>query len=130
MKIVKFTLIILGASLLLAGCSSGDSNSLLNASKFQQEITKAGVVVLDVRTPDEYAAGHIIQAVNIDVEATDFASKIVSLDKNVVYAVYCHSGRRSAIAIEKLKAAGFTSLFELKDGIAAWQAAGLPLVGA
>jgi rhodanese-related sulfurtransferase len=57
-----------------------------------------------------------------------FDGDIKSLDKDAPYAVYCQSGRRSVIAVNKLKAAGFTNLFNLTDGILDWNAAGLPLV--
>lgn len=67
-------------------------------------------VVIDVRTPAEYAAVHVAGARNIDVEAPDFGAKISSLDKRAAYLVYCHSGRRSAIAAEQMAAAGFTDI--------------------
>jgi rhodanese-related sulfurtransferase len=65
---------------------------------------------------------------NIDVEGMRFESEIAKLDKNATYAVYCHSGRRSGIAVGLMKEAGFTSLFNMKSGIEEWSAAGLPLV--
>ena len=68
--------------------------------------------VIDVRTPAEYAAGHIAGARNIDVEGADFASAIAALDKGAAYLVYCHSGRRSAMAAEQLAAAGFTDIVD------------------
>jgi rhodanese-related sulfurtransferase len=85
-------------------------------------------VVVDVRTAGEYAAGHIENAINIDVESSDFDSKIANLDKTVEYAVYCHSGRRSAIAAEKMAKAGFEKITNLEGGIIAWQGANYPLV--
>lgn len=128
MKLARILPLALGVTLLMSGCSSSGPNTQLDAAAFQSEITKAGVVVLDVRTPAEFAAGHIIEAKNIDVESADFDRKISVLAKGSTFAVYCHSGRRSAIAVEKMKTAGFTSIFELKDGVLAWQTAGLPLV--
>jgi rhodanese-related sulfurtransferase len=65
--------------------------------------------------------------VNIDVEGMQFDSEISRLDKNATYAVYCHSGRRSGIATGKMADAGFTHLYNLDGGIAAWAAAGLPV---
>lgn len=69
-------------------------------------------VVIDVRTPAEYAAGHIAGAENIDVEAADFGSKIASLDKKAPYLVYCHSGRRSGVAAAQMASAGFTDIVD------------------
>jgi phage shock protein E len=68
--------------------------------------------VVDVRTPAEYAAGHIAGARNIDVEASDFASQIAKLDKKAPYLVYCRSGRRSAIAASQMASAGFTDIVD------------------
>lgn len=119
--------ILAASALLLTGCSeSGAAN--LGAKEFQAKASEAGVVVLDVRTGGEFMTGHIANAVNIDVEGMTFDGDIKSLDKEVTYAVYCHSGRRSLIAVNKLKDAGFKNLFNLANGIQEWQGAGLPLV--
>ncbi len=72
--------------------------------------------------------GHIQGAINIDVEGAQFDSEIATLDKTKTYAVYCQSGRRSAIADGKMKDTGFTKIFNLQNGVADWQSNGLPLV--
>jgi len=81
--------------------------------------------VIDVRTPQEFAAGHLAGAQNVDVEAADFASKIASLDKGAPYLVYCHSGRRSAIAAAQMATAGFTDIVD-GGAMAELVAAGAP----
>ena len=81
--------------------------------------------VIDVRTPQEYAAEHLAGARNIDVEAADFASKIASLDRHAAYLVYCHSGRRSAMAAAQMAAAGFTDIVD-GGAMADLMAAGAP----
>jgi phage shock protein E len=125
---VKKVIAVLAASaLFLTGCGSSDSTNL-GAQEFQAKASEPGVVVLDVRTGGEYAAGHIANAINIDVEGMTFDGDIKSLDKDAKYAVYCQSGRRSVNAIKKLQDAGFTNLFNLKNGILDWQGAGLPVV--
>jgi rhodanese-related sulfurtransferase len=58
----------------------------------------------------------LANAINIDVEAGVFDQEIATLDKSATYAVYCRSGRRSGIATEKMAKAGFTSVFNLKQG--------------
>ena len=85
----------------------------------------AARTVIDVRTPTEFAAGHIAGATNIDVEAADFGAKIAALDPKAAYLVYCHSGRRSAIAAKTMVDAGFR---DIADGGAldALIAAGAP----
>ena len=115
------------SALFLTGCGSSNSTNL-GAQEFQAKASEPGVVVLDVRTGGEYAAGHIANAINIDVEGMTFDGDIKSLDKDAKYAVYCQSGRRSVNAIKKLQDAGFTNLFNLKNGILDWQGAGLPVV--
>lgn len=114
---------------LLASCSGANVKvSNVSADKFQAKIKDSGVIVLDVRTPDEFAAGHIANSINIDVEGKTFDQQIGQLDKSAEYAVYCRSGRRSAIAVEKMGQAGFTKLTNLESGINEWVAAGYPLV--
>jgi phage shock protein E len=125
----KVFAILAASAVFLTGCgSSGSGATNLGAQDFQSKTTEPGVVVLDVRTSGEYMAGHIANSINIDVEGMTFDGDIKSLDKDATYAVYCHSGRRSVIAVNKLKDAGFTNLFNLTNGIQDWQGAGLPLV--
>jgi phage shock protein E len=85
----------------------------------------AGRTVIDVRTPAEYATGHVAGAIDIDVESTTFDSQIASLDKDAAYLVYCHSGRRSALAAARMAAAGFTDVVD-GGGIDGLVAAGAP----
>lgn len=119
--------VITSALLVLTGCSSSAATDL-SAPEFQAKTLEGGVTTIDVRTPGEFFLGHIAGAMNIDVEGVRFESEIAKLDKNATYAVYCHSGRRSGIAVGLMKEAGFTSLFNMKSGIEEWSAAGLPLV--
>lgn len=129
-KMKKFIALIAAPLLFLLAACGGTSAKInnLNADGFVSEIKNSGVVVLDVRTPGEFAAGHIENAINIDVEGMTFDSEIAKLDKNVEYALYCHSGRRSAIAAEKMTKAGFNKVANLEGGIISWQSAGYPLV--
>ena len=96
------------------------------ASNFSTAMKTPGTLVLDVRTPAEYASGHLPQATNIDVNA-DFANKIAALDKNATYAVYCQSGSRSGAALDQMTAAGFGHVYDLTGGIGAWQSMGGPM---
>lgn len=100
------------------------NGSHLTPQDFQSAMTAPNTVVLDVRTPSEFASGHLPNAMNIDVEAGDFGQQIANLDKSKTYAVYCHSGRRSGIALDQMMGAGFGSVYDLAGGIAAWQSAG------
>ena len=123
-------LAVLGISaLLLTGCGSS-SGSVTNqgATDFAKTTSDSSVVVLDVRTPGEFMVGHIANAINIDVEGMQFNADVSKLDKSKTYAVYCHSGRRSAIATAEMSKLGFKTLFNLEGGIGAWSAAGQTLV--
>jgi len=119
--------VIVSALLVLTGCSSSGSADL-SATEFQAKTLETGVITLDVRTPGEFMEGHLVNAINIDVENPSFASEIEKLDKTATYAVYCRSGRRSANAVATMKDAGFSNLFNLNAGVQEWAAAGLPLV--
>ena len=113
--------------LFVAGCSSGGaagSIETVDPQGFVTAVGQPGVTVIDVRTPAEYAAGHIDGAVNIDVESADFDAQVAKLDKGATYAVYCHSGRRSGIATGKMGDAGFTKVYNLQGGISDLASAG------
>ncbi len=84
-------------------------------------------VVLDVRTPAEFAAGHLPNAINLDVSAPDFAQKLRGMDKAKSYLVYCQTGNRSGKATDEMHAAGFEHLYDLQGGVSAWQQLGGPL---
>jgi rhodanese-related sulfurtransferase len=123
----KLFAVVAATALFLTGCgSSGATN--LGAKEFEKKSSQAGVVVLDVRTAGEFSESHIANAINIDVEGMTFDGDVAKLDKSATFAVYCHSGRRSGIAVSKMKDAGFKNLFNLTNGILEWQAEGLPLV--
>jgi thioredoxin len=82
--------------------------------------------IIDVRTPEEFAKGHIPNANNFDWHASGFHEQIATLDKSKPVFTYCLAGSRSADATKKMLAAGFVQVFELKGGILKWRAAGLP----
>jgi rhodanese-related sulfurtransferase len=124
----KLMVVILTSVLIFTGCTSADDSVDLKVSDFSAKSQEVGVVSLDVRTADEFAEGHLINAININVESGNFEAEIEKLDKNTTYAVYCRSGRRSAIAVDLMKKAGFTSLYNLDGGVIDWSASGLPLV--
>jgi rhodanese-related sulfurtransferase len=84
--------------------------------------------VLDIRTPPEYAEGHIRGAVNIDFMSGDFSKRLEELDRDAVYLVYCRSGNRSARAMKVFGRLGFSRILHLSRGIRDWQGQGLPLV--
>lgn len=120
------TLMALFASI-FTNCGGQNFRSV-NAADFEKLITNTDVTVLDSRTAQEYADGHIRNAINIDIKATDFEQKaLASLDKSKTIAVYCRSGRRSKIAAAALAKNGF-KVIELDCGIICWASAGKEMV--
>lgn len=111
----------------VAATSLPANNASVDSATFASDIANTSVVLLDVRTPSEFTTGHIAGAKNIDVEGADFAQQIMALDRNATYAVYCHSGNRSAVAKQAMENVGFTHVFDLQGGITAWQSAGYPV---
>lgn len=124
----KLIAVIFASTLALTSCGGSSAAVDLNPTDFQAKFQETGVILLDVRTAGEFAAGHLEGAINIDVEGMTFEGEVANLDKTKTYAIYCQSGRRSRIAIETMSNAGFTKLFNLDQGIGSWQAAGLPVV--
>ena len=97
---------------------------------FAELVRDSNVVVLDVRTADEFAEGHIERAVNIDYKKDDFMDRAkATLPTGKTIAIYCRSGRRSANAASMLAPEGYV-LVNLKGGIIDWQNAGMPVVKA
>jgi len=99
----------------------------LSVDEFAQMAADKQNVILDVRTPGEFSAGHIPGAVNLDVTAADFQEKAATLDKRRTYLVHCAVGGRSVRACEKLNHLDFSSLYNLPGGFKAWVKAGEPV---
>ena len=95
-------------------------------ASFAETLQEDGIFLLDVRTPEEFLAGHISGATLIDYNDASFEIKIADLDPSLTYAVYCRSGKRSLGAIELLNARGIIDIHHLKDGIMSWVWAGQP----
>ena len=85
-------------------------------------------VVIDVRTPGDFAAGHLAGAINIDVQSVDFDSSVGALPKSGAYVVYCHSGNRSAAAAARLGRLGYSRVTEAGAVSAAAASTGLAIV--
>ena len=110
---------------LFCGCGNTKNNEsvkTVNVEEFAEKMAQQDVRLIDVRTPKEYAEGHLVGAENIDVKAADFAERIKDLKGTV--AVYCRGGRRSIKAAEQLSKQGCT-VYNLDGGILAWQKAGM-----
>jgi rhodanese-related sulfurtransferase len=85
------------------------------------------VVVLDVRTPEEFQDGHIKGAKNLDVQDDAFAEKLKQLDKDKTYVLHCAAGGRSSRVLKQMRELNFKSIYHMNDGFSAWKEAGKPL---
>lgn len=85
------------------------------------------LVILDVRTPEEYAEGHIAESQLIDFYGADFSDRLADLDPSVPYVIYCRSGNRSGPTLAIMSELGFEDVTEVDGGILQWQASGHPL---
>jgi len=99
-RILTAILLVFGVTLGVAACSTPSEPVGL----------AEGTVIIDVRTPGEFAGGHLEGALNIDVQSPDFAAQVSQLDPTEDYFIYCRSGHRSGQAISQMSNMGFTSM--------------------
>lgn len=113
-------LFLLVVSAFVAQAQSVQKHTLPN-KKFERKMQKKDAIVLDVRTAEEFKAGHLPNAINIDVQQEDFKQQLANLNKNKMYLIYCKSGRRSEKALKTFFAEGFKKAYHLKEGYVNWQ---------
>lgn len=122
---------ILATSILLCMASfslaeAPAENAQVKIEQAEKKLTE-GAQLLDVRTKEEWDEGHLKGAKLVTVTEEGFIDKAkAALDPKKPVVVYCRSGKRSVIATEQLRAAGYT-VYDLEGGITAWKAAGKPV---
>jgi rhodanese-related sulfurtransferase len=123
-------LIALAAAIAVAGCSPSEATLETVSAEAAAEViaNTPDVVVLDIRTPEEFTEGFIEGASNIDFYRSDFAGQLDMLDKDAPYVVYCRSDNRSGDAMDVFADLGFTNVTEIDGGIVNWYESGLPIV--
>ncbi|HYL88784.1 MAG TPA: rhodanese-like domain-containing protein [Burkholderiales bacterium] len=99
----------------------------VNTTQATQLINREDALVVDVREPNEFAAGHVLGAKNVPLAKLDASGAELTKKKERPVIVYCDSGERSAKALTALKKHGFTRVANLSGGMGAWQQAGLPV---
>lgn len=129
MKRQFFLILVLS---MLSGIAFGqtaekDSIQVISMEKFEKLSSKKKNMVLDVRTPEEVAEGHLPGAVNINFLGDNFSSELNNLNKNKTYLLYCRSGSRTRRAADQMQKAGFKKVYMLEGGITAWKEAGKPI---
>lgn len=125
----KLLFSILASLGLFANAQSQSEVEVLEPQAFIERVkADTSAIILDVRQPEEFAEGHLAQAINLDwLNQTVFINGLAKLNKQKTYYIYCRSGRRSQAAAGKLKAEGF-QVIDLKGGYLHWVELGLPVV--
>ena len=127
-------LVLAPVAVAVAGCSADAEPAAQEAAAAQVRVVDttearalidAGAQAIDVRTPEEFDAGHLVGAVNVDVQAADFHERLRGLAKSDSYVVYCRSGSRAAAAADMMIDMGFTDVVNA-GGFDPLRTAGLP----
>lgn len=129
---MKTKLVFLFAFLLLSAASFAqtavkDSINVISIEEFEKMAAKKKNLVVDVRTPEEVAEGHLAGSLNINFLGENFAQEIETLNKKKTYLLYCKSGNRTRKAADLMEKAGFKHVYMLDGGITAWSEAGKPV---
>ncbi|PIF02785.1 MAG: hypothetical protein CR965_00020 [Paludibacter sp.] len=134
----KHFIILFISVITLSSCNAEDKNQKDNSNQPLQKITSveaqkllekdASIVVIDVRTPGEFNAGHVASAKNINISDRNFQKNITQLkDDNTTYMVYCRTKNRSGVAVKFMLQQGFKNLYQITDGFAGWSRNQLPI---
>lgn len=115
------------ASVAMIELSSCSAQPQASVEEFEQEMKASNIVLLDVRTPQEFRSGYIPNAININIYDNAFQAKALALDKSKTILIYCRSGSRSAHAANVLRKNGY-KVMEMRGGIGAWRAAGKKVI--
>lgn len=108
-------IVLIVASIVFSGASA---SSLLNPQDFISKYKDTpNAVLVDVRTPAEFNAGHIQGAINVDYENSNFENEVKKLDNSKTYFIYCRSGNRSSKSLVIMNNSGIKNVFDLKGGI-------------
>ena len=148
MGLRRLALVVLSVTLVIGavwmgGCTTSDETGVLGQKEAPTHIIEnitpqeaftliednrnnPDFVILDVRTPQEFAQGHIAGAIMIDFYSMTFRDDLDALDKDKTYLIYCGSGGRSGKTLDIMEELGFQEVYNLLGGINAWQDAGLP----
>ena len=131
----KLWILVLLATLTLfsgltGGCIASDTAIApsLAYALIQENESNPDFVILDVRTPEEYATEHIAESVLLDFYADDFEDELDKLDKSKTYLLYCRSGNRSSKSMPIMEDLGFIKIYDMGGGINQWKAEGYPTV--
>lgn len=126
---LKITLYLSLVCIFAISCQSKKNNTqagqnasfLLPVQEFAQKCPTQSAQLVDVRSPEEFAAGTLEGAVNVDYNNPNFESELQKLDKSKPLCIFCQVGGRSAKAHKIALNAGFKQVIEMEGGYKAWQ---------
>lgn len=128
---IHFKQLLLVSALLLSACATTASEGVavknIDTQVAQSTLKTEDVILLDVRTPEEYAQGHIPGAKLMDFHGENFAEELKALDPKANYVVYCASGNRSQKATRMMQEENFQNVSNVLGGFQAWQSQQLPI---
>ena len=126
--ILVLSVVVILISLPVAACNKQvvtDITTQAAAVLIKENRDNPDFSIVDVRTPEEFAAGHIENAINIDFLSDGFEDNINRLDKNKAYLVYCRTANRSRSAVNIMEELDFDEIYHMLGGIVQWEAEGL-----
>lgn len=114
-------------------CQASECDEIISESVsveiFNQKIDSGDYIIIDIRTEMEHEKERIADMQNnIDIFSEDFDKELNKLDKNKKYLIYCHSGSRTKMGLQRMRTLGFDEVYELEGGIVAWKIKNLPVV--
>lgn len=116
---VSQVLVVISLIATLSACSGPGAENMYSTE---------GSIIIDVRTPQEFASGHLAGSLNIDFNASDFDQKIATLNPASKYIIYCRSGNRSAQAFVRMQGLGFSEVLDLGSIESASKATGVEVI--
>ena len=121
-------LLLVSTGSLAMGVSVENISARTSAALIEKNQSNPDFIILDIRTPGEFSAGHIAGARMIDFYAKSFAKEFRSLDRNKTYLVYCRSGNRSGQLMQAVEKMDFKKVYHMKSGLVDWVGQGLKLI--
>ena len=125
--LVVSLLLLVTTHSLATGASVENISARTAAALIEKNQSNPDFIILDIRTPKEFSAGHIAGARRIDFYANSFAQEFRSLDRNKTYLVYCRSGNRSGQLMQAVEKMDFKSVYNMKSGLVDWVGQGYKL---
>lgn len=129
-KIVFIVSLLLVPALVLALATAPIENISARTATalIQDNLSNPEFIILDIRTPGEYNAGHIVGARNIDFYGQSFAQEFDGLDRDKTYLIYCRSGNRSGQLMQAVEKMRFKKVYHMRSGLVDWVGQGFKLV--